>query len=162
MSSAAAFLTGDGADEPLIVNSPIMRAAVRELERLANEDARVAVCGESGAGVRWLCERIHRVSRRRNAPFVVLHEHDASVDAARAAAGGTLVLRVLDALSPEQQRLCEMKRDHRLILTCWTNGGRTAERTIAREVLDGCDAVVAIPALRSRREDIADLSRLFW
>jgi transcriptional regulator with PAS, ATPase and Fis domain len=64
------FAADDALDEKVVARSSAMSAAVEALQRLAKEDRRVFVFGESGVGVGWLCRCIHRATQRRSGPLV--------------------------------------------------------------------------------------------
>lgn len=83
-------------------------ALERKLGRIAKTDVFVVVAGESGAGKRFVAERIHALSARAAAPFIELRAHPAltvpEIAAAVAAArGGTLLLREPSELARGQQ-----------------------------------------------------------
>jgi DNA-binding NtrC family response regulator len=57
----------------LIGNSPQMKEILRLVEKIANNDSPVLLEGEFGSGKQMLARTIHDRSRRREAPFKVLH-----------------------------------------------------------------------------------------
>ena len=55
---------------PLLDGSPQMRAIGTVIENIADTDATVLVCGESGVGKDLVARAIHAASSRRHGPFV--------------------------------------------------------------------------------------------
>src|SRR5881296_2731000 len=55
---------------PLFVGSPQMRAIGTVIENIADTDATVLICGESGVGKDLVARAIHAASSRRHGPFV--------------------------------------------------------------------------------------------
>src|SRR5213594_2181249 len=55
---------------PLFVGSPQMRAIGTVIENIADTDATVLICGESGVGKDLVARAIHAASARRQGPFV--------------------------------------------------------------------------------------------
>ncbi|MBS2017689.1 MAG: sigma 54-interacting transcriptional regulator [Deltaproteobacteria bacterium] len=154
-----------------------MAAVVAELAQLAEEDRRVLVYGESGAGVGWLCRWAHQTSRRRLGPFVVVHlgavsraEHESVVfgggsnpGAIEQATGGTLILRCIEELARSlRDRLLSAAADPRLVATSYSNGARAPMATHDAEFLSSFGSVVEVPPLRARSEDIAELGKALW
>ena len=70
---AAILEAASGESHTLIVNDPIMAAAVRRAEQVAKSEASVLISGESGTGKEVLARHIHRRSRRSQGPFVALN-----------------------------------------------------------------------------------------
>jgi two-component system response regulator FlrC len=70
---AAILEAASGESHTLIVNDPIMAAAVRRAEQVAKSEASVLISGESGTGKEILARHIHRRSRRVQGPFVALN-----------------------------------------------------------------------------------------
>src|SRR5262249_37855081 len=110
----------------VIGQSAAMRQLLALVERIAPSDAGVLILGESGTGKELLARTIHRLSGRRDAPFVAFdcsalapslleselfgHERGAFTGAARArrglfreAHGGTLFLDEIGDIAPEGQ-----------------------------------------------------------
>lgn len=54
----------------LIGNSPAIQTLRRQIERVASTDAWVLIYGENGSGKEVVAHEIHRLSRRRQKPFV--------------------------------------------------------------------------------------------
>ncbi len=59
-----------GAREELVGESPAMRKLFAEVEKVAPTKGRVLITGESGTGKELIARAIHRLSSRRDAPFV--------------------------------------------------------------------------------------------
>jgi two-component system, response regulator FlrC len=70
---AAILQAASGESNALIVNDPVMAAAVRRAEQVAKSDASVLISGESGTGKEVLARHIHCRSRRAEGPFVALN-----------------------------------------------------------------------------------------
>ncbi len=110
----------------VIGQSARMQQLMSLVERIAPSDASVLILGESGTGKELLARTIHRLSLRREAPFVAFdcsalapslleselfgHERGAFTGAARArrglfreAHGGTLFLDEIGDIAPEVQ-----------------------------------------------------------
>ncbi len=145
---------------------------------VANADPAVLLTGESGTGKELLARAIHTFSPRHDAPFVAIDcgmlvpENGAERLAAalRAADGGTIFLRNVDALSEElQQQLAESVPPHE------GDSGSASRRAAARFIVTSerrLDELVAaqqfseglfdrlnglhldLPPLAKRREDI--------
>lgn len=174
--------------EPLVAQSPAMKAVVKRLPGLGSSAAPLLITGEAGSGRLFIARRIHLAGRGRGAPFVVI---DCATPRARdmrdilfaedggawrMAAGGTLVLRDIAALDPlSQSDLCarleaaegaadgaDALRSPRLIATADADLAVLAqERGFARPLaaLLGRTAL-ALPPLRERRDDILPLARV--
>jgi two-component system, response regulator FlrC len=70
---AAILQAASGESNALIVNDPVMAAAVRRAEQVAKSEASVLISGESGTGKEVLARHIHCRSRRAEGPFVALN-----------------------------------------------------------------------------------------
>ncbi len=64
---------GGGAFRPLVGDSPQIQAIRRMVEQVAATDASVLVLGESGTGKEVVAQNIHRLSERRDKPFVPIN-----------------------------------------------------------------------------------------
>ena len=110
----------------LVGTSPPFRKVVAQIERMAAIDATVLIAGETGTGKEVAARAIHYLSERAHKPFVPVncgalaeslveselfgHERGAFTDAKTAsigligqAAGGTIFLDEIDALTPKAQ-----------------------------------------------------------
>lgn len=56
----------------IVGQSPAMTKVLREIEEVAPSDASVLIAGESGTGKELVARRIHEMSRRRDAPLVIV------------------------------------------------------------------------------------------
>jgi transcriptional regulator with PAS, ATPase and Fis domain len=59
--------------EDLLGNSPLMREVYNIIKRAASSDSNVLITGESGTGKELVAKAIHRLSHRREMPFVTLN-----------------------------------------------------------------------------------------
>ena len=59
-----------GDAEELVGNSPAMERLREQVDQVAPTDARVLLRGESGTGKELVARRLHRLSARRNGPFI--------------------------------------------------------------------------------------------
>jgi len=59
--------------EEIIGASPVMRLVLAQVEVVAPTDATVLVLGETGTGKELIARAIHRISPRRNLPFISLN-----------------------------------------------------------------------------------------
>lgn len=186
----------------IAVHSAPMRAVLRTAEKAAASILPVLITGEPGVGKTFIARAIHESGERRTKPFVVVdcatmphalacallfgHEKGAVPGTVLRrsgklveAAGGTLLLRDVDALPPatqiklfraietgEVEPICAHRPvpiDVRLISTSSrdlitdTNDGRFDEDLFHRLQT----FQVAVPPLRERREEIPDLIRRF-
>lgn len=110
----------------ILGESDAIRRLSRLIERVADGDATVLINGESGTGKELVARALHRLSRRKNGPFVAVncaalppgvleselfgHERGAFTDARRAhegllrkASGGTLFLDEIGEMSLDVQ-----------------------------------------------------------
>ncbi|MEB2286125.1 MAG: sigma-54-dependent Fis family transcriptional regulator [Polyangiaceae bacterium UTPRO1] len=68
-----AELRGLGRFGALIGGSPVMQQVYEQIQRVAPSNATVLIQGESGTGKELVAESVHRLSRRRKRPFVVIN-----------------------------------------------------------------------------------------
>jgi formate hydrogenlyase transcriptional activator len=59
--------------EEMVGNSAILRRILRQVEVVAPTDANVLILGETGTGKELVARAIHRLSPRRNLPFITLN-----------------------------------------------------------------------------------------
>ncbi len=154
---------------PIVGQSPPMQALFRVLARVMNTDLPVWVAGESGTGKSLIAQVVHDVSGRRSQPFVTIGPGDLADDGAPArllarVGGGTLVLDGLHDFGAEAQLRA-------LLLIDAAGRAETPPRLIgtaqAGDGLRGdlyyrlAGAVIDVPPLRARRDDIALLATHF-
>ncbi len=123
--------------EPVVAESPAMKAAVQTLERLAHRPGLTLVCGEPGTGKLFLAQVLHTRSEGADSPFLVVDCAELTAEQAQQvlfgqrpddgaaslprtaqhrrhgafqkARGGTLVLRHVESLeSGVQLRLAQL------------------------------------------------------
>jgi len=110
------------ADDFLVAASPAMRAVITAVERYADGDAPVLICGEHGTGRELVARVLHRRGPRCTSRFVAVRPtfEDAPTSssaggrdgdgcerarrALRAASGGTLLVKDVSDLSASSQR----------------------------------------------------------
>src|ERR1700680_4601230 len=169
--------------------SPAMRALERTIADIASTDIPVLLVGESGTGKEVVALEIHRLSRRRNEPFVKCGcsgltgdslsarlQRAENVSAADAASSGSLFLDGINHLEPAAQgRLLQMLPDGsgtppqgyysmRVISSTTRNLEEEMKGGRFREELyyriNGVH--LGLPPLRDRKEDIPALLEFFF
>ncbi len=171
---AQASDSGDAAESLLIGNAPSI-VRIRELLRhVADADVDVLVRGETGSGKEVVAQVLHRLSRRRDAPFVAIncgalpesvieselfgHEAGAFTGAQKRrvgriehAGGGTLFLDEIESMSPAMQVRLLRVLETRQVAPLGTN----EQRTVDLRVIAATKADLGDPAMRARfREDL--------
>jgi DNA-binding NtrC family response regulator len=159
----------------IVSHSEKMRLFLRRLLAIAQSDKPAMLLGANGTGRRYFAGRLHDLSRRKDKPLVHISglaplDQPSLLEHAERARGGTLVVADLDGLDHEAQRnlLCllaklgEWKQRPRILSTALpdlkvlTTTGRFNRSLYHRlSVL-----MLAIPALRERREDLPGLCDL--
>jgi len=149
--------------------SPIVEDRLAKAHLVAGTDSAVFITGEPGTGKELLAQSIHRASARREDSFVSIDcsgldggspSGEAALNASLdEAAGGTILLRNVDDLSPAiQSRLARRlaSADVRVLATSGQRPDELAtEGKFSRELLDRLSAVhIDLPPLARRREDI--------
>lgn len=169
----------------LVGRSDALRRAREEIVTLAASEAPVLLVGESGTGKEHGARFLHAASRRASGPFVVVDGRGAAgpesdpfarrgaltpESAWDRAEGGTLFLRDLSALAPDVQ--------DRLVAALGGGPSSLGPRIVAASELDPDlsarsgrippalraafeGAIVSLPPLRERRDDIPFLARHF-
>jgi two-component system, NtrC family, response regulator AtoC len=168
--------------------SPAMRALERTIADIASTEIPVLLVGESGTGKEVVALEIHRLSRRRNEPFVKcgcsgltgdsltarLHRAE-NISAADAASSGTLFLDGINHLDPTAQgRLLHLLPDgsgtppqdcHSVRVISSTTRNLAEEMKSGRfqeELYYRINGVqLQLPRLRDRKEDIPALLEFF-
>ena len=165
---------GDAAESLLIGNAPAI-VRIRELLRhVADADVDVLVRGETGSGKEVVAQVLHRLSRRRDAPFVAIncgalpetvieselfgHEAGAFTGAQKRrvgriehADGGTLFLDEIESMSPAMQVRLLRVLETRQVAPLGTN----EQRAVDLRVIAATKADLGDPAMRARfREDL--------
>ncbi|MED6334349.1 MAG: sigma-54 dependent transcriptional regulator [Planctomycetota bacterium] len=149
-----AYLRGevDGdADTPMVAKSPRMLECLRTAARIARSTGTVLVTGECGTGKERLARTIHRLSPRRNGPYIRVHcaahspeqleielfgceqgKRGARSGRFELADGGTLVLDEIGELPPElQERLLRVLEEKELERVGGTASVKVDVRVIA-------------------------------
>jgi two-component system response regulator AtoC len=169
--------------------SPAMRALDRTIADIASTDIPVLLVGESGTGKEVVALEIHRLSRRRNEPFVKCGcsgmtgdllaarlQRSENVSAADAAASGSLFLDGINHLeSASQARLLNLLPDssgmppqgcHSMRVISSTTRNLEDEMKSGRfreELYYRINGVhLRLPPLRERKEDIPALLEFFF
>lgn len=159
---------------PLIGRTPVMQALYRMIARVMNADLPVLISGESGTGKSLIARVLHDFSDRHRQPMIVadlasLQDPEALPRLIGQAAGGTLLLEEIGELSAEvQARLVPLlDRDGpdtpRIVATSQVDlSTAMADGRLRKDLyfrLSG--AVLQVPSLRERVEDISLLSAHF-
>jgi len=159
---------------PLIGRTPAMQALYRVVARVMHSDLPVMICGESGTGKSLIAKALHDFSDRRTLPLVTVTAEDLSdldgpSKVLARVKGGTLVLDEVSDLPREAQgrvvRMMDAPGDHvpRFMATSRVPPAQAMEDGTLREDLyyRMSGAVVDVPSLRERIEDIALLAAHF-
>ncbi|AUM74289.1 sigma-54-dependent transcriptional regulator [Paracoccus jeotgali] len=167
--SLAADNAGGPADSALVGETPVMQALFRRIEQLAVSDLPVMLVGEAGVGKTAFAQLLHRLSDRTATALTLdaANGPEAIQRAIDSASGGTLVIENPAELDPSAQArlvaLLDRAADDtpRLIAT----GGFDPRRDVARGRLRAdlfhrlSGAIVTVPPLSARREDVPLLAR---
>jgi two-component system nitrogen regulation response regulator GlnG len=173
--TATAELQEERPDElPLIGRTPAMQTLYRVVARVMHSDLPVMICGESGTGKSLIARALHDFSDRRTLPLVTVTAEDLSdldglSKVLARVKGGTLVLDEVSDLPREAQgrvvRMLDAPGDHvpRFMATSRVPPAQAMEDGTLREDLyyRMSGAVIDVPSLRERIEDIALLAAHF-
>ncbi|MEL6569524.1 MAG: sigma-54 dependent transcriptional regulator [Pseudomonadota bacterium] len=163
--------SSDEARLPLIGRSEAMQDIYRIITRVMNTDLTVLIDGEPGTGKDLAARAIHDLSASAEHPF---RHVDAGVLASldelegSLAPGDTIYIDEVGDLSPDAQaRILALLRandDLRVIASTRHNLSRLVDEGLFRDDLYYRLSVVRItmPALRRRKEDIAELTRALF
>ena len=161
-------------DLPLVGRTAAMQGLYQVVARLMNTDLPVLITGESGTGKTLIARAIHDFSDRRTLPFITIMPADlADLEGpsrvmARAK-GGTIVLDGIGDLDMDAQarvvRMMDAPGDH-VPRFMATSLGRLADKLEAGALREDLyyrlsGAVVGVPALRARVDDIPLLANHF-
>ena len=161
-------------DLPLVGRTPAMQALYRLVARVMNTDLPVLIAGESGTGKSLIARAIHDFSDRRTLPFITVTEADLMdlEGPARVLArvkGGTLLIDEIGDVSLEVQarivRMMDSPGDYVPRFMAASQGDLAVgleKGTVRPDLyyrLSG--AVLAVPSLRERVEDIPLLAEHF-
>ncbi|WP_238366211.1 response regulator [Mesobacterium pallidum] len=159
---------------PLVGKTPAMQALYRLVARVMNTDLPVLITGESGTGKSLIARAIHDFSDRRTLPFVTVTGSELSdlEGPARVLArvkGGTLLIDELGDVSDEVQarivRMMDNPGEHVPRFMATSQGDLSSAMDEGRVRQDlyyrMSGAVLNVPSLRERVEDIALLTEHF-
>ena len=162
-------------DLPLVGRTPVMQGLYRLVARVMNADMPVLLTGESGTGKSLIARAIHDFSDRRTLPFVTvsaadLRDIEGPARVLARARGGSLLIDEVADFGPEVQarivRMMDTPGEHapRFMATSQIDlmgaieAGRMRQDLYYR--LSG--AVITVPALRDRVDDIELLTKHFF
>ena len=154
-------------DVSIIGDSPVVNQLRDKIQNLAGSNSRALIVGPLGAGKTTLATAIHGQSDRVHEPFLIhsCAHYDVSRDAMMqkfiSAHNGTLVLKSVCSLTPEQQRdllslLQNSSYNARIIATA-TNIEALEKDLYERLNVESIEA----PALSLRKQDIKALASYF-
>lgn len=133
----------------LIGDSPFMLKLTRIIDERAHSNDSLCIIGEHGVGRTHVAWEIYARSPRADYPVFIMDGDSISLEEwetnARAAKGGTIILRKADLLPPSLlHRFVQSLDDTRLLIT-------------AKQRIDIASNVIELVPLRERREDIPAL-----
>ena len=159
---------------PLVGAAPIMQELYRTVAKLMHADLPIMVCGESGTGKTLIAKVLHNFSDRRTLPLVTVTEADfiemeGPVKILTRARGGTVLIEQISDFSDEcQARIVHMIDNPldpapRFIATMQEDSHQVVENGLIRRDLYYrlAGAIISVPALRERVEDIIVLGEYF-
>ena len=171
-TAAGAAAGAERPDElPLIGRTPVMQSLYRVVARIMNADLPVLIHGESGTGKTLIARAIHDLSDRRGLPMVMvtpsdLTDLDGPAKLMARVRGGTILLdEIADFDSELQGRVVRMmdapgEDKPRFLATMQAQDDKSdGLRDDLYYRLTG--AIIEVPALRERVDDIALLAEHF-
>lgn len=156
---------------PLVGRTPVMQGLYRMVARIMNADLPVLVQGESGTGKTLIARMIHDLSDRRGLPIVTvtpgeLCDLDGPAKLMARARGGTILLDEIADFDNEAQgrvvRMMDAPGEDRPRFVATMQARDEAAGGLRDDLfyrLSG--AVIEVPALRDRVEDVALLAHHF-
>jgi DNA-binding NtrC family response regulator len=149
-------------DEPqgIVIADPSMRHVFEVARRLSLTSTTVLITGETGSGKEVVAEQIHRWSTRKQGPFVRLSCAGLPASFWDKAAGGTLLLDEVGALSAEMQAklLIDLDSPIDVRVLCSTHRDLEADVREGRFRQDLYYRIntftLRVPPLRERKEEI--------
>ena len=159
---------------PLVGATPVMQELYQIVAKLMHADLPIMVCGESGTGKTLIAKLLHNFSDRRTLPLVTVTEADLIEIEGPAkilvrAKGGTVLFEQIGDFNDECQarivRMIDNPLDPalRFIATMQEDAHKAVENGVIRRDLyyrlGG--AIIPVPALRQRVEDIIVLGEHF-
>ncbi|WP_120501165.1 response regulator [Roseovarius sp. EL26] len=158
-------------DLPLIGGSAAMQGVFRMVARLVKSDMPVFVTGESGVGKSLILRALHDYSPRAGRPYILASSEDLKrpEQLLLRADGGTIVFEEVSELNADAQsrlvRLLDAPKDKgpRFVATSKNATADTENAVGLREDLFYrlSGAVLELPPLRARVEDVEPLTRHF-
>ncbi|WP_154124029.1 sigma-54-dependent transcriptional regulator [Grimontia hollisae] len=164
-------------EEALLGESSKIRELRQQLSSLAESDKDVLVEGDMGSGRHTIAQLLHKTSKRSDGPYIVFDCYDNTTTdelktIADNAEGGTLVLRHVEMLSPENQRWLSQKlldnerynvKAFRAITLFDQNSQQHVDNgTLSPELFYFLSQVrIALPSLNARKDDIVPMFRAF-
>ncbi len=159
---------------PLVGRTPAMQALYRLVARVMNTDLPVLITGESGTGKSLIARAIHDFSDRRTLPFITvtgaeLADLEGPARVLARVKGGTVLVDEIADIAPDVQarlvRMMDSPGDYtpRFMATSLTDLGGAVEAGRIRPDLYYrlTGAILAVPSLRERVEDIPLLAEHF-
>ena len=159
---------------PLVGRTPAMQALYRLVARVMNTDLPVLIAGESGTGKSLIARAIHDFSDRRTLPFVTvtgaeLADLEGPARVLARVKGGTLLIDEIADVAPDVQarivRMMDSPGDYvpRFMATSLSDlsGPMDAGRIRPDLYYRLTGAILAVPSLRERVEDIPLLAEHF-